>query len=939
MDSQMAEIAESLAMDDIPLKLRCAICNKLALNAFRTPCCDQSICENCQTSLPDACPICLHSPVKADDCRPVKALRMTIKAFLKKIMTEREKAQKKQTADTPSNTPVAVQADNTSERPASAAPHAKPVTEAHRPSDAASASLEASTGPSADISKPSEEGGHMPTEAQKDVPHQSIEATEDMVREESFQAQTQAEAAGEHQLASQANGFQQPQNQQNGQTQVGNPQWPAGQGVGQGITGGGFGFEGMNAGFPNMAINNPADFNSMMQFMPNNAMGGFPNMMGMPAMPGMGVDQMQAMSQGMFGGYSGPGMGMNGMNAGMGYPAAHGWNGGFNGQPGAWMSGQDKFNPNAYGGHANGMGGDFGGNAGYAGYNMPSHQGNFNQMNHHQFQNHDFQNGYHGQGFPNRGRGRGRGYAYAPRGRGGYNQVMHGNHTNHEAFHHQLPSQQSHQDNSYSQYPQQPYEAGKQSVDANVEENRPDDPKNAQATDEQIARSFAPGDADESPEAPATTTAEENAAAASENDEPEYTPAEAVPLAMDVEKPDEQDEQKAKDQPAEEQPAPIQTFVPDDPPQAEPDHPTSAVSTNSMMPPPNPAIIQPSQFTPVVEQPYEYSARGRGGARRFSRGASDFRMSGRGRGGPGYLPNGNTTNHVTQPAQALVTAPTEPKGVGVEGAPKGPKAMREGLPTSSLRGGRGFSIVGRASAAAQSRPNGPAPSRSRSTTRSRSRSRHRSHRHRHKHRSQSASTDSDREERRRERHKRRSRRHEDEDEDMEDQAGSVTHRSSHRNHGDRDDDRDDDKSRKSHRRSHRSHRDRSRDGESRSTRKRSRTPTEITETAPQSEATSSSRKRRERNEDEEARRERKRSRRDRHAEEEDHHTSSHRSKYHSSSNTSKVPPTAPSGPKSDRQKHSQPQTTHTEIDPHELERQARNRERLQKELQRREAME
>ncbi|KAI4256122.1 MAG: hypothetical protein LQ352_002229 [Teloschistes flavicans] len=838
---------------------------------------------------------------------------MTIKAFLKKLIAEREKAQKKDKALT---IPAAVQADEASKDGAS---HNVPANEVHHSSDAAEVFRETSAKPTTDLAKPAKENGTLPTESQKDVPQQSIEATEDRVREESFQAQTQAEDAGQEQATSKANGSQQPPNQQDGQTQLGNTQWPAG----QGLNGGGFGFEGMNNGFPNMALNNPADFNTMMQFMPTNAMGGFPNMMGMPGMPSMGMDQMQAMSQSMFGGYGGPGMGMNGMNAGMGYPAAQGWNGGFNGQPGAWMSGQDKFNQNAYGGHANGMGGDFGGNAGYAGYNMPSHQGNFNQMNHHQFPNHDFQNGYHGQGFSNRGRGRGRGYAYAPRGRGGYNQVMHGNQTNHEAFHHQIP-QHSPQSTAQSPHPQQTSDEGKQSDAKNLEGHKGEDSNDAEATDEQMARSFAPGDADESSEGPVITGAEENQVSVTDHDEPPYSPAEAVPSAMEIEKPDskDEDEEESKDQQVEEEPAPIQAFVPDEPLQEEPTHPASAVSSNAMLPPPSPAISQLSQFAPVTESSYEYSARGRGGGRRFSRGASDFRMSSRGRAGPGYLPNGHT-NHVaspSQPTQAPVIPPTEPKGLGVEGAPKGPKAMRDGLPSSGLRGGRGFSIVGRASAATQARPNGEAQSR--------------------RHRSRSVSTDSDREERRRERHKRHSRKYADEDEDIEDQAGSTAHHSSHRSHRERDDDRDDEKERRSHRRSHRSHRDRSKEGESRSTRKRSRTPPESFETAAPSESTSSSRKRRDRDEDEEARRERKRSRRERHVEEEDHHPSSHhlkRHNSHASSTASRAPPTAPSGPKSERLHKSQAQTT--EVDPHELERQARNKERLQKELQRREAME
>lgn len=107
------------------MKLRCAACNQLANNAFRMPCCDQSICGNCnylvliislccvltcqgQASLPQACPVCLHEPVKADDCRPNKALRTTIKVFLKKKGIEREAARKQEAVEkvaaTPTNT-------------------------------------------------------------------------------------------------------------------------------------------------------------------------------------------------------------------------------------------------------------------------------------------------------------------------------------------------------------------------------------------------------------------------------------------------------------------------------------------------------------------------------------------------------------------------------------------------------------------------------------------------------------------------------------------------------------------------------------------------------------------------------------------------------------------------------------------------------------------
>ena len=125
-------------MDEIPIKLRCAACNKLANNAFRMPCCDQSICETCmyrlwsasrflltfpekgQASLPQACPVCLHEPVKGDDCRPNKALRTTIKVFLRKKGIEREAAQKKESANAVVNVPSTPTIPNASQVSAAA---------------------------------------------------------------------------------------------------------------------------------------------------------------------------------------------------------------------------------------------------------------------------------------------------------------------------------------------------------------------------------------------------------------------------------------------------------------------------------------------------------------------------------------------------------------------------------------------------------------------------------------------------------------------------------------------------------------------------------------------------------------------------------------------------------------------------------------------------
>lgn len=122
----MLTLDSSLAPDDVPMKLRCAVCSKLAINAFRLPCCEQSICENCrfytlrklqdaadhvpgQSNLPSSCPICEHSPLSAEDCNPNKSLRTTIKVFLRTAEKKRNdaiKAKDAKEAELQAGTPV-----------------------------------------------------------------------------------------------------------------------------------------------------------------------------------------------------------------------------------------------------------------------------------------------------------------------------------------------------------------------------------------------------------------------------------------------------------------------------------------------------------------------------------------------------------------------------------------------------------------------------------------------------------------------------------------------------------------------------------------------------------------------------------------------------------------------------------------------------------------
>ena len=512
--------------------------------------------------------------------------------------------------------------------------------------------------------------------------------------------------------------------------------WPLNGGLGQGMMGGTFGLEGMNGVFPNMGLAGATDFSQMMQFMPNampNAMmGAFPNMMGMSCdrssckfhdltlylgMPGMGMDPM-AMSQAMYGGFGGPSMGMNGMNMGMGFNAGQGAFGGFNGQTDAWNNGQNNFNPNAYGNVANGMSGNFGAQTGYGGHNMSSHQGNFNQINHQQFPSNDFQNGYSGQGFQNRGRGRRGGYNNVARGRGGYYQAAQGNHTNQtnlEPFHHQLPPQATVQNTTQVSTGEQ---MEKLDTDHALPSQDPETATTGKADEDQMTKELNPGDEDDKVQTDPVVTQTETVA-----DTCTKTSTDEETLCKDPEQDPTLADEKTEVVPKveeESKPVAIQTYISSEEDQLQ--KPTyevvPKVETNSM-PPPSPAIpLGPaalySRDNTYRENPFD-TGRGRGvSGRGYYGGSPDLRGGYRGRSA-GYLANGHSIHASPTQVTPISTQPppvaAEPTGQGVEGAPKGPKALREGLPNTGFRGGRGFSIVGRAAAATHSKPNGSTKSR------------------------------------------------------------------------------------------------------------------------------------------------------------------------------------------------------------------------------------
>ena len=506
-------------------------------------------------------------------------------------------------------------------------------------------------------------------------------------------------------------------------------------------------------------------------------------------MPSMGINPM---TQGMFGGFGGPNLGMagvnglnsmNGMSMGMNFNPNQGMYGaGWNGQNSNMWSGPQSNNPNAF---SNGMGGDFGSNSGY-GYN-PSQQGNFHQ---HQYPNGDFQGGYQSRGF---GRGRGRARGGYGRIRGGYGQVPQGNYTNY-----QHPYEQQQQEIQNMQAQMTSESASQSEPTMQIESDVPP------AHDEQQQLNFEPGGQEEVQEALGDDYSKAESTIEPDTETPAVEDARSE-LADTAQKEPElhNGETAAEDKPTSSgQVETIQPIPALSPTKYEDDAlaieatPIVAVEpavTETSMPPPSAPLGPAAQFADPAR---DYGFRGRGHGRLPSRGRGSF-----------HAVNGHPHSPI-KPAAATASlkAPIEPKGTGVAGAPTGPKAMRTPAvngPVGSVRGrGSGFQIVGRASMTSRGSMS-VASEKSRSATPTNSgrnendhQSRSPSHqRTRHHHHGSRRETDTEEDhERRRDRKSRRSRNDEYEDHDMQDggreRSKSATpeesRRSSHRRERDRD---------------------------------------------------------------------------------------------------------------------------------------------------------
>jgi hypothetical protein len=350
-------------------------------------------------------------------------------------------------------------------------------------------------------------------------------------------------------------------------------------------------------------------------------------------MPGVGVDPMAA-AQGVYGGY---GMNMNdmgnGMGMGMNFDAGQGMYGGWDStQNNMWNGGQDKYNPTAF---ANGMRPEYGA-SGFGGYNVSQPHGNYPQMQmqmqpqqQQQFLNPDFQNqnGFYGPSY-GRGimtRGRGRGYFQGGRGRGtfaGSLQSTFTGNTNHTAVRNQQPLNSQNHSGPHVQLPTLP-------------------PMSSAADIKKFSEELCPGGEGEVPEAPTENT--DSIEAKNGNSNP--SPSDSSPTGA----------KPAETSPDEAAPADDQQL------QGIPTIDSIDQAANSVTIPTAPA---------AMSAPIEPG---------FGRGRPPMRggfYSGR----RGSLPNGNF-----QGPPPFVPS-SEPRGQGVEGAPAAPRAMREGLPNTSMRG-------------------------------------------------------------------------------------------------------------------------------------------------------------------------------------------------------------------------------------------------------------
>lgn len=75
------------------------------MHAIAVACLSTNVTKG-QSTLPASCPVCEHSPLSAEDCKPHKALRTTIRVFIRTEEKKREASRPKISKDSAPATPV-----------------------------------------------------------------------------------------------------------------------------------------------------------------------------------------------------------------------------------------------------------------------------------------------------------------------------------------------------------------------------------------------------------------------------------------------------------------------------------------------------------------------------------------------------------------------------------------------------------------------------------------------------------------------------------------------------------------------------------------------------------------------------------------------------------------------------------------------------------------
>lgn len=130
-----------------------------------------------QSTLPSSCPVCEHTPVAAEDCKPNKSLRTTIKVFLRTEEKKREAIRLKEEKNSP---PVALVVQAPVETPApveqiAVEPSKEEITTEDKIEETPDLEHEAFT--QNEEALPKTEDTADPAEGDQDVPQQSIEVS------------------------------------------------------------------------------------------------------------------------------------------------------------------------------------------------------------------------------------------------------------------------------------------------------------------------------------------------------------------------------------------------------------------------------------------------------------------------------------------------------------------------------------------------------------------------------------------------------------------------------------------------------------------------------------------------------------------------------------------------------------------------------------------